>query len=177
MSERTITRKRFLVAGAAALGSAPAAKAAPGAADGLAGVLRAGLENGRALVEAADGVVEVQLEAGAVAERALSGRFVAGDEVGAEGRWRGDTFAATRLLSLLRPIEGRLIGRRGMAVVTSAGSARLTESTRVRIGEEWFGIEALGRLHGREVAVHTMRDPESGSALAVDVALDVGADE
>lgn len=172
MTDRTISRKGLLTAGAAALAGPRAAGAAGAEGAALAGILRTAPRGNSALLDTAGATIELRLVPNTKFRRAGGGSFLVGDEVAAEGRWQGDTFLVEQLLSLLRPLEGRLLGTRGEEIATSTGSARLSETTRVRIGTDWYGPEALAQLRGREVAVHSVLDPANGIAVADSVVLD-----
>jgi hypothetical protein len=122
-----------LSAGAALLGVSEATAGTPSdaveATGGLIGVI--------ARVRPPDGVIlrsngrkTVRFEADATfwrGQRPVGLRaFRRGDEVFAQGRWMGEVYLASHLGSTYRPIDGRLIERRGDALLLSTGRLYLT---------------------------------------------------
>lgn len=88
--------------------------------------------------------------------------FAPGDEIIAEGQWGADGFAARALATLYRPIEGRLTGRQGDRLQTTAGVVLLTPTTRP-VADDRLTDKPLAQLAvGDEIAALTWRDPASG---------------
>lgn len=141
MSRRQLLKGAGMGAGAAALLGADAAGA--DVPDGiLTGVVTSAGASSLGVRRASGATVRVEPAAGAVLfrDRAVDlGAFEAGDEVTAEGGWRGDTFVAERITSTFRVVSGTVTSRSGSRLATTDGVIRLAGTTEADDGE---GLQA-----------------------------------
>lgn len=93
--------------------------------------------------------------------------YLIGDEIVAEGQWRGDVFVADALVSCYRLVVGRIIGKDGSALHTTNGTIYLTLDTRVRQEPQEEPATNADLAIGDEVRISAWRDPSSGDLVAV----------
>lgn len=92
--------------------------------------------------------------------------YMVGDEIVAEGQWRGEVFVANALVSCYRLIMGSITGRNGSALHTTGGTVYLTSDTKVLQAslEEFTTVSELAL--GGEVRISAWHDPSSGHLVA-----------
>lgn len=71
--------------------------------------------------------------------------FVPGDEVTAEGQWAADVFVASVLMTMFRPLEGRITGRHGDRLETTTGTLRIAPDS-LSLAESALTAKPLAQL-------------------------------
>jgi hypothetical protein len=176
MSEGLSRRSLLLGAGGAAAGlagiHAPAVAGRVSSGEVVAGRLARVAIPDEAEIDASDGAVRVVFARSATFWRdrpAQLAAFVPGDEVVAEGRWAGAVFEADHLVTMFRPVDGRVVALANGRLVTTGGAVRLTPDTRVLTAEASTPVLAGAISEGDEVSVLARREPATGALVAVAV--------
>lgn len=176
MSGGLSRRELLLGAGGAMAGlagvHAPAVAGRVSRGDVVAGVVERISAPDEALVRASDGAVQIRFQRTATFWRdhpADLAEFVPGDEVVAEGLWAGDLFKSDYLISMFRPLDGRVVEFTTERIVTTRGVVRLTQDTMVLSEDRTTPARRTHLEVGDEVAVLARRDPLTGEFVAVSI--------
>jgi len=95
-----------------------------------------------------------------------AGNFMIGEEVVAEGRYSTDSFVATRLVTMYRALNARVVQQRGDHVQTSAGTIRLFPDTLALDHERFTGKPLPQLTSGEGISGLTWLDPATGDLAA-----------
>lgn len=178
-SSRPITRKGlFLGLSAAAVGVAGVNGAAGGASSSdspevVEGAIEEIFPPSRLHVMDGDKLVEVVLTPNAhVARDRVSALadFEVGDDVVAEGQWKGRTFLAKSLTNVYLPFRAPVVSTGADFVETTAGRVRFIPETRLQRGTSLSAVSPKQYTAGQQFHALGRRDPKSGELIALRVA-------